>query len=379
MRVKIVIYCKNCGEVPSLERDLPVELPYVDKYQPTDTGESPLAVVEEWVNTKCPRCKGPAKRETDTMPNWAGSSWYFLRYIDPNNDQKFADKKKVKYWMPVDWYNGGMEHTNLHLLYSRFWHKFLYDQGYVSTKEPYAKRTSHGVVYGSDGRKMSKSLGNVVNPDEIIEAYGADSFRMYMMFIGPFDQSVLWSSESVMGVRRFLNKFWVLATDVIESNRDRSSKEVLSCIYALVNIMERDLDAMKFNTAVAAFMETINSLSAKKNDVGKDSIRLLIKVLALGAPHMAEELWEMMGEKYSVHASFWPEIDKAVLERDTVKVIVQVNGKMKAEIYISSDKIENEEYVKDIAVNAVNVRGINNVEKKTRCVYVAGRVINFVV
>ncbi|KKU50986.1 MAG: Leucyl-tRNA ligase LeuS [candidate division WWE3 bacterium GW2011_GWC1_47_10] len=369
-----IIHCGKCGEVPVPENELPLELPHVEKYQPTDTGESPLAVMTSWVNVACPKCGGKAKRETDTMPNWAGSSWYFLRYTDPNNDRALASPEKLKRWLPVDWYNGGMEHTTLHLLYSRFWHKFLYDQGFAPTPEPYAKRTSHGVVLGPDGAKMSKSKGNVINPDDIVEAFGADTLRMYMMFIGPFEQNVAWSNESVQGVKRFLTKAYGLAATVVSSGKGTSSAKVLSTVNRLVKKVEEDLEEMKFNTAVSAYMECVNALQKMQGDVGLDAIKLFVQALAPCAPHLAEELWEMMGERFSIHTSIWPSYDKKLLRNDIVTVVVQVNGKTRTTLYIEEAKAGDEGFVKEQASSALKMREFTGI----RCVFVSRRLINFV-
>jgi len=373
-----IIHCPKCGEVEVPEKDLPVELPFVENYKPTDTGESPLAAMKEWVNVSCPKCGGKAKRETDTMPNWAGSSWYFLRYTDPNNDKEFASKPKLNKWIPVDWYNGGLEHTTLHLLYSRFWHKFLFDIGKVPTPEPYAKRTSHGNVFGSDGTKMSKSKGNVVNPDDYIEGYGADTFRIYMMFIGPFEQNVAWNDESVMGVRRFLNKTWALLDSVISSKNKVSSANVLKIVHRLVKKVEEDLENIKFNTAVAAMMEAVNDLNSMSSEVGIDAATIFIKVLAPFAPHMAEEMWEKLGEKYSVHTSSWPKVADEFLEDEEVEIVVQLNGKVRTTVKIPSEKLDDELFVKEKSLSALNMRGIDKVSDATRLIYARKKIINFV-
>ncbi|MBI2620962.1 leucine--tRNA ligase [candidate division WWE3 bacterium] len=374
-----IIHCEKCGETAVDEGDLPVKLPHVEKYQPTDTGESPLAAVKEWVNVVCPKCGSAGRRETDTMPNWAGSSWYFIRYIDPNNDKVFASPDKLKKWLPVDWYNGGMEHTNLHLLYSRFWHKFLYDQGLVPTKEPYAKRTAHGVVLGPDGAKMSKSRGNVINPDDIVGAFGADTLRLYMMFIGPFDHQVAWSNESIQGVRRFLNKAWLLSSNVIDSKREESGREVMSILNRLVKKVGDDVESMKFNTVVSAYMECVNELSEVEARIGRDAIKLFAKCLAPCAPHMAEEMWEMAGGEFSIHTQPWPQYDAEALKEGVVTIIVQIDGKVKGTIEISTEEGEDEEKVREKAISALNMR--DKYQKgldEAKIVFVEGRLINFV-
>ena len=374
-----MIECKKCGWVPVPENQLPVKLPEVEKYLPTDTGESPLAHIEEWVNTTCPNCGGPAERETDTMPNWAGSSWYFLRFCDPHNDNQLADKKKLKYWLPVDLYNGGMEHTTLHLLYSRFWHKFLFDIGVVPIPEPFDKRTSHGVILGSDNRKMSKSRGNVINPDEIVSKYGADTLRMYEMFIGPFEQTVVWSIESLEGVYRFLKRIRVLAEG---TGHKSGSEEAGSKLAELAVRIGRDLEVMKFNTAVAAMMEFANWWGEHKAEMGIDEARDFIKILAPMAPFMAEELWQRLnGESdkkmfVSVHQQGWPE---STVVRDfniTVTLAVQVNGKVRA--LMESHKADEEERVREKALQLENVRKYTE-GKKCKVIFVPGKVINFVI
>jgi leucyl-tRNA synthetase len=354
-----IVHCAKDGVVPVPEDQLPVTLPKVEFYEPTETGESPLAAITDWVNTTCPKCGGPAKRETDTMPNWAGSSWYYLRYIDPHNDQAFADPEKLKYWLPVDLYNGGMEHTTLHLLYSRFWHKFLYDEGLVPTPEPYAKRRSHGMILGPDGRKMSKSIGNVINPDSVIERYGADAVRLYEMFMGPFEDQTAWSDERLNGVSRFLYRVWTLAQDLIANSAqsevvggtvgefalavDRQTHKTLKKVH-------EDIESMHFNTMVSGHMEYINFLTAAKTRselvkpenaaLAQRTVRLLVLMLAPAVPHMAEELWRQLGEEGSVHVAAWPKYDPELVKDDLVEVIVQVNGKLRANLVLPVDATE---------------------------------------
>ncbi|OHA73869.1 MAG: leucine--tRNA ligase, partial [Candidatus Wildermuthbacteria bacterium RIFCSPLOWO2_01_FULL_48_35] len=335
-----IIHCEKCGAQPIPEKDLPVELPYVKKYEPTGTGESPLAQITEWVNAACPKCKGPAKRETDTMPNWAGSSWYFMRYADPANNKVLADSKKLKYWLPVDWYNGGMEHTTLHLLYSRFWYKFLFDIGAAPTPEPYIKRTSHGMVLAKDGRKMSKSFGNVINPDEIVNKYGADTLRIYEMFMGPFDQAIVWNDESVGGVRRFLEKVWRLVDDCRENKK--SGSEAVKLLHKLNKKVGDGLAELRFNTVVAAFMEFVNFAQQNKKDIGKDSLERLLLLLAPFAPHITEELWLKLGHKTSIHQQKWPKYDPKLIAEEKITLIVQINGKMRDKIEVARDITEEE-------------------------------------
>lgn len=365
----------STGWWPVPEEELPVELPKVEKYQPTDTGESPLAGITDWVNTTCPKCGGKARRETDTMPNWAGSSWYYLRYIDPQNNKEIVDEKKLRYWLPVDWYNGGMEHTTLHLLYSRFWHKFLFDIGVVPTSEPYAKRTSHGVVLGPDGKRMSKSRGNVINPDDVVNKYGADTLRLYEMFMGPFDQTVAWSWEAVEGVFRFLKRVWRLAID--NWQLVKSSDEARWRVGRLVAKLDADLEATKFNTAVAALMEFSNWWGEHKNEVGREVVEVFVKALAPLAPFITEELWEIHRKDLgSVHYQQWPMVaDKGYFEAE-ITIVVQVDGKMRALLCLSA--AEGQEGVVQLALKETKVAKL--VEgKKYRVVYVPGKVVNFVV
>ncbi|MCH8050371.1 leucine--tRNA ligase, partial [Patescibacteria group bacterium] len=322
-----MIHCKVDGWVPVPEDQLPVELPEVEKYEPTDSGESPLANISDFVNVKCPKCGGRARRETDTMPNWAGSSWYFLRYADPTNAKEFANKKLLKEWMPVDWYNGGMEHTTLHLLYSRFWHKFLYDQKLVSSSEPYKKRTSHGLILAEGGGKMSKSKGNVVNPDEVIDNVGADTLRVYEMFMGPFEQAISWSTDNMVGSRRFLDRVWRVM-DIVDEKRDVESIDAL--LHRTIKKVSEDVEAMKFNTAVSSLMIFINEIE-KEGRVSKSTYRIFLQLLAPFAPHITEELWENIGEGESIHKEPWPKYDASKIKENTYTVAVQVNGKLRGE------------------------------------------------
>lgn len=370
-----VIHCQRCGVVSVPERNLPVELPYIEKYQPTDTGESPLSTIEQWVNVKCPKCKGKARRETDTMPNWAGSNWYYLRYIDPQNEKEIASKKKIKYWMPVDWYNGGMEHTTLHLLYSRFIYKFLYDIGVVPQSEPYQKRTSHGVVLAEDGRKMSKSFGNVVNPDDIIKKYGADTLRVYEMFMGPFDQAIAWSSQGVKGAYRFLSKVWNLILSI--SGNKKSSKDVIKKIHQLNKKVEEDLEATKFNTAVAAFMEFINFAVDNKKDIGKDVAQRILLLLAPLAPHMAEELWRYVGNKDSIHHQSWPKYNPTLVKEETITLIIQINGRVRDKLETKSNITEKEAY--ELTLKREKIRKRIGDSKVKKIIFVPGKLINIVI
>lgn len=365
-----IVKCEKCGYVPLDESELPLELPEVDSYMPTDNGESPLAAMTDWVNTTCPCCNGPAKRETDTMPQWAGSSWYFLRYTDPTNNEALASKEALKYWLPVDWYNGGMEHTTLHLLYSRFWHKFLYDNGIVPTKEPYQKRTSHGMILGENGEKMSKSRGNVVNPDDIVNEYGADTLRTYEMFIGAFDLSASWSEDGVKGCRRFLERVWKLQDIVVDG--DDYSEDFVTKMHQTIKKVSYDFENLKYNTAIAAMMSLINDFY-KKNSVTKGEFKTLLTLLNPVAPHITEELWQIMGFEGMVYKTAWPEYDEEKTVENTIEIAVQVNGKTKLTIKISKD--ESKENVLAMAKEALGDKLTGNVVKE---IYVPGRIVNIV-
>jgi len=349
-----IVYCESCGEVPVPEDQLPVELPEVEAYKPTDTGESPLANIDQWVNTECPQCQRPAKRETDTMPNWAGSSWYYLRYIDPHNDEIFADYNKLQEWLPVDLYNGGMEHVTLHLLYSRFWHQFLYDLGYVPTPEPYQKRVSHGIILAEGGVKMSKSKGNTIDPMEMVEAFGADTFRTYEMFMGPYDEMIAWDMNGIKGVYRFLTKVWHWHTRQTEqygqklTQPDRLSHD----LHALIKKVSDDIDSMKFNTAVSALMEFVNTWQDYQLDT--TSFQAFTKLIAPFAPHLAEELWASTGERHSVHHAEWPSYDPNQLKTNTVQYQIHVNGKIRGMIDV--DTTTEEETIKEQALAHENVK-----------------------
>ncbi len=365
-----IIECEKCGFVPVDESELPLELPEVESYMPTDSGESPLAAMTDWVNVKCPCCGGPAKRETDTMPQWAGSSWYFLRYTDPKNTEALASKEALEYWLPVDWYNGGMEHTTLHLLYSRFWHKFLYDNGIVPTKEPYQKRTSHGMILGENGEKMSKSRGNVVNPDDIVREYGADTLRTYEMFIGAFDLSASWSEDGVKGCRRFLERVWKLQ-DIITDDMGYSA-DMETKMHQTIKKVSNDFENLKYNTAIAAMMSLINEFY-KKNSVTKGEFKTLITLLNPVAPHITEELWKIMDFGGRLYQTNWPEYDEAKTVESTVEIAVQINGKTKATMMIEKDADKDAVIAKAKEEIADKLTG--NVIKE---IYVPGRIVNIV-
>jgi leucyl-tRNA synthetase len=329
-----VVHCEKCGYVALPESELPLELPDVESYMPTDNGESPLAAMTDWVNTTCPCCGGPAKRETDTMPQWAGSSWYFLRYTDPKNQDALASKEALNYWLPVDWYNGGMEHTTLHLLYSRFWHRFLYDQGIVPTKEPYQKRTSHGMILGENGEKMSKSRGNVVNPDDIVNEYGADTLRTYEMFIGAFDLSASWSENGVKGCRRFLERVWKLQDILVDG--DHYSQDMETKMHQTIKKVSSDFENLKYNTAIAALMALLNDFT-KKGSMTKGEYRTFLLLLNPVAPHITEEIWNLCGFEGYVYQQSWPEYDEAKTVENTIEIAVQINGKTKGVVALPVD------------------------------------------
>lgn len=368
-----IIHCDKCGYVPVPEEQLPLELPNVDSYEPTDTGESPLAKMTDWVNTKCPCCGGDAKRETDTMPQWAGSSWYFLRYIDPHNDKALASKEALEYWSPVDWYNGGMEHTTLHLLYSRFWHKFLYDIGVVPTKEPYQKRTSHGMILGENGEKMSKSRGNVVNPDEIVDQYGADTMRLYEMFIGDFEKAAPWNSDSIKGCKRFIERFWNLQEIAVDGNE--YSKELEALIHKTIKKVTEDIDNLKCNTAIAAMMALINKIY-EKGSVTKAELKTLTILLNPFAPHVTEEMWDVMGFGGMVNEAKWPEYDEAKTVENSVEIVLQIMGKVRSRITISVDMPKDEV----LALAKADEKIAAAIEGKTikKEIYVPGKLVNIV-
>ena len=369
-----MVYCEHCGWEPLPESSLPLELPYAESYEPTDNGESPLSKLTDWVNTTCPKCGGPAKRETDTMPNWAGSSWYFLRYIDPHNDKCLADPELLKYWLPVDWYNGGMEHTTLHLLYSRFWHKFLYDIGVVPTKEPYQKRTSHGMILGANGEKMSKSRGNVVNPDDIIAEYGADTLRMYEMFMGAFDQEAPWSTESIKGCFKFLEKVYRLMK--IITPEEGYSKELESTMHKTIKKVSDDYEKMKFNTAIAALMALINDIN-KLGKITKGELRTFLILLNPVAPHITEEMWQQAGFEGRLYQTTWPVYDESKTIEDEIEIPVQVNGKVRATIKVAKEA--NAEEIEKVAFENTDVLKFTDGHEIVKKIYVPGRIYTVVV
>lgn len=369
-----IVHCPKCGMVPVPEDQLPLKLPVVKSYEPTDTGESPLANITDWVKTKCPNCGGDAERETDTMPNWAGSSWYYLRYTDPKNSDKVADMDKLKYWLPVDHYEGGSEHVTLHLLYSRFWHKFLYDIGIVPTAEPYQKRTIHGVVLGEGGVKMSKSLGNVINPDKLIEDYGADVTRAYMLFMGPYDGDVIWNTETINGVRRFVSKYYEFLLRSWEE-ASQSDPKVQKAIAKLTKRIEENILSFKFNTSISALMEFYNEFQREK--FSKDDLEKLIIVVAPILPHLAEEIWTKTGHEYSVHMQEWPSYDATLLEESELDIPVQINGKVRGRVKISSGTQEGE--IADILSKTEPISNYLSGKKIRKLVYVEKRMISVVV
>ena len=365
-----IVHCDKCGYVPIDESELPLLLPEVESYMPTDNGESPLAAMTDWVNTTCPCCGGPAKRETDTMPQWAGSSWYFLRYTDPHNDEALASPEALKYWLPVDWYNGGMEHTTLHLLYSRFWHKFLYDQGVVPTPEPYQKRTSHGMILGENGEKMSKSRGNVVNPDDIVQEYGADTLRTYEMFIGAFDLAASWSEDGVKGCRRFLDRVWKLQD--LMTDEEGYSKDLETKMHQTIKKVSNDFENLKYNTAIAAMMTLLNDFY-KKGSITKGELKTLIILLNPVAPHITEEMWQIIGCEGRVYQQTWPEFEEAKTVESSVEIAVQINGKVKGTLGIQKDDPKDQVIAKAKEVIADKLTG--NIIKE---IYVPGRLVNIV-
>ncbi len=333
-----MVHCEKCGWVPIPEEELPLQLPEVENFEPGENGESPLAKMTDWINTTCPHCGAPAKRETDTMPQWAGSSWYFLRYMDPHNDKALASKEALEYWSPVDWYNGGMEHTTLHLLYSRFWHKFLYDIGVVPTKEPYQKRTSHGMILGDNGEKMSKSKGNVINPDDIVDEFGADTFRVYEMFMGPFDQSAAWSMDSIRGCSKFLDRVWNLQTILVDG--DAYSSEMEKIMHKSIKKVTNDIEEMKFNTCVSTFMTMVNEFYKLKR-INKAELKTFITLLNPFAPHITEELNKIAGFTEDISTYEWPSFDESKTIDDTVTIAIQFNGKLKGTVDVQKDSDES--------------------------------------
>ena len=367
-----IVKCEKCGYVPLPEEQLPLTLPNVDSYEPTDTGESPLAKMTDWVNTTCPCCGGPAKRETDTMPQWAGSSWYFLRYMDPHNDKALVSPEAAKYWSPVDWYNGGMEHTTLHLLYSRFWHKFLYDIGVVPTPEPYQKRTSHGMILGQNGEKMSKSRGNVVNPDEIVDTYGADTMRLYEMFIGDFEKAAPWNSDSIKGCKRFIEKYWNLQEKVTDG--DEYSPELEALMHKTMKKVTFDIDNLKANTAIAAMMTLVNEMTQK--GCNKAELKTLTILLNPFAPHVTEEMWQVMNYGGMVNEAKWPEYDDEKTKENSVEIVLQVMGKVRSRMTIPVDMPKDDV----IAAAKQDAKIAELIDGKTikKEIYVPGKLVNIV-
>jgi leucyl-tRNA synthetase len=369
-----IVICPHCGLVPVPEKDLPVLLPEVENYQTTETGDSPLSLISDWVNVPCPKCGEDAKRETDTMPQWAGSSWYFLRYTDPHNVKALADPKKLKYWTPVDWYNGGMEHTTLHLLYSRFWHKFLYDIKVVPTSEPYAKRTSHGMILGEDGEKMSKSRGNVINPDFVVKEFGADSFRVYEMFMGAFDQVTPWSTQGLVGVRRFLDKVWQVGNNL--DKKERTNDDDLVRLYnKTIKQVTEQIETLDLNTCISSFMILINKFADE--GCNQEIFEQFLKLLGPFAPHLAEELWQNLGHMKSIFLETWPEYNKELIKMSAIEIGVQINGKMRSKIFVTED-MTGAEVRKSVLVDKNVTKWLKGIEIK-KFIYVAGKIVNIVV
>lgn len=367
-----LVHCEKCGWVPVPEDELPLRLPEVASYEPTENGESPLAKMDSWVHTTCPKCGGPAQRETDTMPQWAGSSWYYLRYCDPHNSDAFASQEALRYWLPVDWYNGGMEHTTLHLLYSRFWHKALNDMGYVPTREPYQKRTSHGMILGENGEKMSKSRGNVVNPDDIIKEYGADTVRLYEMFIGDFEKSAPWSPNSIKGCRRFLERIWALAGDVVPGGY---SKELEASVHKCIKKVSEDIENLKYNTAIAAMMTLLNEISAK-GTVTSEEFKTLLLMLNPFAPHITEELWSRMNYGGLAAQQHWPQYEEDKCRDKVAEIAVQVCGKLRGTVAVDAEADQDEAY--NAALGLEKVSAQISGKKIIKVIYVKGKLINIV-
>ena len=369
-----VVYCEKCGWVPLPESELPLLLPELENFEPTDNGESPLSKLESWINTTCPHCGGPARRETDTMPQWAGSSWYFLRYMDPHNKEALASKEALEYWSPVDWYNGGMEHTTLHLLYSRFWHKFLYDIGVVPTSEPYAKRTSHGMILGENNEKMSKSRGNVINPDEVVEQLGADTLRLYEMFMGDFEKAAPWSNSSMRGCKRFLDRVFAML-DIVEGG-DGYSAELEALMHRTIKKVSEDIEGLKFNTAIAALMTLVNEIYTKKS-LTRGEIKTFLQLLNPFAPHMTEEMWQLLGFGGEIAYSEWPAFDAAKCVDDVIEIAVQVNGRLRGRITIPADA--DEATALSAAKSDEKVKADLDGKTVVKEIYVKGKIVNIVV
>ena len=375
-----VVNCEKCGWVALPESELPLKLPDVDSYMPTDTGESPLSTLESFINTTCPCCGGPAKRETDTMPQWAGSSWYFLRYCDPHNDKELASKEALKYWMPVDWYNGGMEHTTLHLLYSRFWHKFLYDQGVVPCKEPYMKRTSHGMILGKDPErpgeftKMSKSKGNVVNPDDVVKEYGADTLRLYEMFVGDFEKAAPWQENGIKGCKRFLDRVWAMQEKVVPG--DEYSDKLRASMHKTIKKVSEDIETLKFNTAIATMMGLLNEIDAA-GSLTRADYRTLLILLNPFAPHITEELYQVMGYEGVLNEQKWVEYDEKLCVEDSVEIVVQVNGKVKARFNAPVDCAKEE--LENLAFDLPEIKALTDGKTVVKKIAVPNKLVNIVV
>ena len=369
-----LVHCEKCGWVPLPESQLPLVLPEVENYETTGDGESPLAPLTDWVNTTCPHCGGPARRETDTMPQWAGSSWYFLRYMDPYNDNAFASPEALAYWGPIDWYNGGMEHTTLHLLYSRFWHRLLYDIGVVGYPEPYLKRTSHGFILGEDGQKMSKSRGNVINPDDVIADLGADALRLYEMFMGAFDQAIPWSTTSAVGCRRFLERVWRLQEVLILDKGIR--KALLADVHTCIKKVTEDIERMKFNTAIAAMMTLVNTFYADGH-VTRDELKVLVQLLNPVAPHITEEIWQNLGETAVLSRQPWPKWDEKAMQKEEAEIAIQINGKVRGRMMAATSLTAQEGA--SVLVNAPEVQALLEGHTVRKVIYVPGRLLNIVV
>jgi len=373
-----IVRCEKCGFVPLSEKDLPLILPHVKSYQPSGTGESPLATMKKWVKTICPRCAGPAERETNTMPQWAGSCWYYLRYLDPKNNKKFVDLKKEKKWMPVDLYVGGAEHAVLHLLYARFWHKFLYDLKLVSGSEPFKKLVNQGLILGADNEKMSKSRGNVVNPDEVIKQYGADTLRMYEMFMGPLEATKLWNTEGIIGIVRFLNRLWNFVFEQMKiKGKKNESKEIKRGLNKTIKKVGEDIENLTYNTAISALMECLNIFQEKNTKIKKSSLETFLKLLAPFAPYITEELWHQLGHKTSIHLEKWPKYDKKMLKEKEFELIIQINGKIRDKIKAPINLEEGK--VKKLVLNRPKIKRFLMEQKPKKIIYVKNRLINFVV
>jgi leucyl-tRNA synthetase len=369
-----IIHCEKCGAVGVPEEQLPVTLPEVENYEPTGTGESPLAVISDWVNTQCPKCGGPGKRETNTMPQWGGSSWYYLRFIDPKNTTKLIDPELEKDWMPVDLYVGGAEHATRHLLYARFWHKFLYDIGVVTTTEPFKKLFHVGLIQGEDNRKMSKRWGNVVNPDQVIEQFGADSMRVYEMFMGPFSQNIAWSTNGVVGTRKFLEKVWKIQT--IATSENQSSKKVQTLLHQTIKKVTEDIENFRFNTAISQMMILVNAME-KEVEISINDYKMLIAILSPFAPHIADELWQLFGNDSSIFSSQWPKYDEKSLMEEEVEMVVQINGKLRDRIFVAPDVTEDE--AKETAIEGEKIKTFIDGKKIKKIIFVPGKLINIVI